>query len=290
MKIAFTFNVKPADAAAGPADRYAEWEDEVTIAAVEARPVPRRRRGPGRSRRTICPSGCARRAPTSSSTSPKASRGPNREAHVPALCEFWSTPYTGSDSLTMSLCLDKGRTKEILGHHGILTAPFTVVGGPEDLDGFAAWPAIVKPVHEGSSMGITRSSYCPSPEEARREIAERGPPLPPARHRRGLSRRPRVHLRDPGQRGGGARAADHRGRLRGPARGRAADLLVRGEVDLGQAGGAARHLPLPGARSTAPSPPRSSGRRSPPIASCAAATGRGSTSAATRAACPTSSR
>ena len=142
--------------------------------------------------------------------------GPNREAHVPALCEFWSTPYTGSDSLTMSLCLDKGRTKEILGHHGILTAPFTVVGGPEDLDGFAAWPAIVKPVHEGSSMGITRSSYCLSPEDARREIAS------VVRHYRqpaiveGYLGGREFTCGDPGQRSRGARAADHRGRLRAP--------------------------------------------------------------------------
>src|SRR5207247_435254 len=58
----------------------------------------------------------------------------------------------------------------ILSHHGIPTAPFTVVGGPEELDGFAAWPAIVKPLHEGSSMGITRSSYCRSRAEVRRAI------------------------------------------------------------------------------------------------------------------------
>ena len=36
MRIAFTFNVKPAAAGAEAGDRYAEWEDETTIAAVEA--------------------------------------------------------------------------------------------------------------------------------------------------------------------------------------------------------------------------------------------------------------
>ena len=44
--------------------------------------------------------------------------------------------------------------------------------GPEDLDGFAAWPAIVKPLHEGSSKGITNRSFCRSREEGRRAIAE----------------------------------------------------------------------------------------------------------------------
>ena len=170
MRIAFTFNVKPSAAASVPDDRYAEWEDEVTIAAVEAALA----RAGEVIRVEAAPDLPLRLRDTRADivfNIAEGLTGPNREAHVPALCEFWSTPYTGSDSLTMSLCLDKGRTKEILGHHGIPTAPFTVVGGPEDLDGFAVFPAIVKPVHEGSSMGITRSSYCLSPDDARREIA-----------------------------------------------------------------------------------------------------------------------
>ena len=171
MRIAFTYNVKPKAAGADSGDRYAEWEDEATIAAVEA---------------ALSRAGDVIRVEASDDLPlrlhdlrpdmvfniAEGIGGPNREAHVPAICEFWSTPYTGSDSMTMSLCLDKGRAKEVLAHHGIATAPFAVVGRAEELDGFAAWPAMVKPVHEGSSMGITRASFCPSPEEARREIAD----------------------------------------------------------------------------------------------------------------------
>ena len=43
----------------------------------------------------------------------------NREAHVPAICEFYGIPYSGSDPLTLSLCLDKARTKETLAYHGV---------------------------------------------------------------------------------------------------------------------------------------------------------------------------
>ncbi len=100
MRIGFTFNVKPGASAPDDDDRYAEWEDEETIAGVEA-----------------------------------------------ALA----------------------RAGEVIRLEAS-TAPFTVVGGPEELDGFAAWPAIVKPLHEGSSMGITRSSYCRSRAEVRRAI------------------------------------------------------------------------------------------------------------------------
>ena len=48
----------------------------------------------------------------------------NREAHVPAICEFFGIPYSGSDPFTLSLCLDKARTKETLAFHGIPTPKF----------------------------------------------------------------------------------------------------------------------------------------------------------------------
>ena len=35
--------------------------------------------------------------------------GVNREAHVPAICEFYGIPYSASDPFTLSLCLDKAR-------------------------------------------------------------------------------------------------------------------------------------------------------------------------------------
>jgi D-alanine-D-alanine ligase len=170
MRIAFAFNVKPAEPAAGDADRHAEWDDPATIAAVEAAlaqagdviRVEATEELPLRLREA---------RPDIVFNIAEGLVGPNREALVPALCEFWSLPYTGSDGLTMSLCLDKGRTKEVLAQHRIPSAPFAVVGRPEELDGFASWPAVVKPVGEGSSMGITAASYCRSPEEARREIA-----------------------------------------------------------------------------------------------------------------------
>ncbi|HEY8147910.1 MAG TPA: D-alanine--D-alanine ligase, partial [Vicinamibacteria bacterium] len=125
MRIAFTFNVKPRAPASDAGDRYAEWDEEETIAAVEA--------ALSRAGEVIrveatgdLPVRLHDVRPDIVFNIAEGLRGPNREAHVPAICEFWSTPYTGSDSLTMSLCLDKGRTKEVLAHHGIATAPFAV--------------------------------------------------------------------------------------------------------------------------------------------------------------------
>src|SRR3954465_10825668 len=89
--------------------------------------------------------------------------GVNREAHVPAICEFFGIPYSGSDPFSLSLCLDKARTKETLTFHGIPTPRFAVVEKIEDLRSAVEklqLPLFVKPLHEGSSKGITDGNLC----------------------------------------------------------------------------------------------------------------------------------
>jgi D-alanine-D-alanine ligase len=89
--------------------------------------------------------------------------GVNRESHVPAICEFYGIPYSGSDPFTLTLCLDKARTKETLTFHGIPTPRFAVVERVEDLAAVTeqlAFPLFVKPLHEGSSKGITDANLC----------------------------------------------------------------------------------------------------------------------------------
>ncbi len=85
-------------------------------------------------------------------------RGRGREAQVPALLELLGIPYSGSDSTTMSLCLDKGLTKQILRSAGIDTPEWQVlVTGREKLKTFR-YPVIVKPNEEGASKGISAES------------------------------------------------------------------------------------------------------------------------------------
>ncbi|KAF8807530.1 D-alanine--D-alanine ligase [Phlegmacium glaucopus] len=50
-----------------------------------------------------------------------------RESQVPALLEAWNIPFTFSDSATLALCLDKAKTKMVLEHYGIPTAPFACI-------------------------------------------------------------------------------------------------------------------------------------------------------------------
>jgi len=117
--------------------------------------------------------------------------GVNREAHVPAICEFYGIPYSASDPFTLSLCLDKSRTKEVLAFHGVPTARFSVVQGTREPGtgngerGLHAarskqprfpvpssqFPVFVKPVHEGSSKGITEANYCETEEQLQAQVA-----------------------------------------------------------------------------------------------------------------------
>src|SRR5205085_2270855 len=84
--------------------------------------------------------------------------GRNREAAVPALCELCGIPYTGSDSATLALALDKALTKRIIRQHGILTPDFQVmVTGREKLSPTLRFPLIVKPNAEGSSKGVSQA-------------------------------------------------------------------------------------------------------------------------------------
>src|SRR5215208_5938446 len=64
--------------------------------------------------------------------------GVNREAHVPAICEFYGIPYSASDPFTLSLCLDKARTKEVLAFHHVPTAKFAVIRELRELSARAA--------------------------------------------------------------------------------------------------------------------------------------------------------
>ncbi|MEO6879223.1 MAG: D-alanine--D-alanine ligase [Gemmatimonadaceae bacterium] len=107
--------------------------------------------------------------------------GTNREAHVPAICEFFGIPYSGSDPFTLSLCLHKARTKDLLTSYGIPNAPFVVIDSSADIGRLLRGdsplvarlspltPLFLKPVHEGSSKGITEENLV----RTRRELEER---------------------------------------------------------------------------------------------------------------------
>ncbi len=97
--------------------------------------------------------------------------GRSREAQIPAILDMLQIPYTGSDPLTLSTCLDKARTKEVLSYHKIPTANFIVIDSVEQADNInLQYPLFVKPVFEGSSKGIFSSSFVKTKSELLNEI------------------------------------------------------------------------------------------------------------------------
>ncbi len=97
--------------------------------------------------------------------------GVSREAQIPAMLEMLRIPYLGSDPLTLAICLDKARAKEILAYNGIPTAPFAVVSSMDEFEDLrVTFPAMVKPLHEGSSKGIYDSCVVRSAVDLEREV------------------------------------------------------------------------------------------------------------------------
>jgi len=91
--------------------------------------------------------------------------GRSREAQVPAVCEMLGVPYTHSDAMTLSICLDKHMTLKLAQSSGIPTPLHYLIENPSDVENREfPLPAVLKPVHEGSSMGITRRSLVKSRE------------------------------------------------------------------------------------------------------------------------------
>lgn len=167
MKIGIACNVKPLELAelgleeeppsTGPGgeDTFAEWDTAATVRAVE-RALSARYDTAFLIANSRFEEKLARTPVDLVFNIVEGLHGTFRESLVPALLEDRGIPYTGSDPLTLALCLDKARTKEVLAFHGIPTAPFAVIHDAADLaalNGFAV-PAMVKPVAEGSSKGI----------------------------------------------------------------------------------------------------------------------------------------
>jgi D-alanine-D-alanine ligase len=85
--------------------------------------------------------------------------GMGREAQVPAILDLYQIPYTFSDPLVMSLTLHKALTKRVIRDAKLSTGQFFLAAAPEDAGRVPfAPPYFVKPVAQGTGMGITTDS------------------------------------------------------------------------------------------------------------------------------------
>jgi len=188
MHIAFTFNLKDdsagvEDAAEPPSeppshppgalpdDRYAEWDDIHTVKAVE-------RALAVRHQVTLVNADLDAFAILRNLRSQidlvfnlaEGLHGASREGQLPALLDMLEIPYTGSDPLTLGLCLDKRRTKEVLRCNGVPTPRFWIVTALAEIPPRLPYPLMVKPTLEGSSKGVTDRSLVKNRRELRQQV------------------------------------------------------------------------------------------------------------------------
>lgn len=187
LRVGLAYNQKPDDDAEPPStevaadstvsphsaiDQYAEWDEPATIAAVESAlatvsTVIRL------EAKDDFPARLHEQRPDIVFNIAEGLHGPNREAHVPAICEYFDFRYTASDPLSLCLALDKRRAKEVFLARGVRTPAFKVIDGVGDggsLPGRAPW--FVKPLYEGSSKGIPESAYCETRDDVVRRAME----------------------------------------------------------------------------------------------------------------------
>lgn len=76
---------------------------------------------------------------------------------IQGLLETMGIPYTGSDVLASALAMHKVKAKELFRLHNLPTPPYYVMHRDRDIlaaHGDFGYPAVVKPVSEGSSVGV----------------------------------------------------------------------------------------------------------------------------------------
>jgi len=81
------------------------------------------------------------------------------DGSMQGLLECAGIPYTGSGILASSLAMDKLRTKQVWQSLGLPTPRHAVLSSVADCEAAAAelgFPLIVKPAHEGSSIGMAK--------------------------------------------------------------------------------------------------------------------------------------
>ncbi len=97
------------------------------------------------------------------------------DGKIQGLLESLSIPYTGSGILASSLCMDKLRTKQLWSGMGLPSAKYI------DLNEQTGWQttiqalnndAMVKPAHEGSSIGMSRVQTAEALKKAYYEAAK----------------------------------------------------------------------------------------------------------------------
>jgi len=95
-----------------------------------------------------------------------------KDAYVASLLGLLRIPYTGAGPIGLTLCRDKALCKRVLSHHRVRLPHFVAwAPGAKKPPGRVVYPAIVKPLLEDGSDGISMASLVYSDAECRERAA-----------------------------------------------------------------------------------------------------------------------
>lgn len=173
MKIALTCNLKKKDTSK-PADYFSEWDSQETIDAIASA-----LRNRGHTVEAIdveypnLVSYFRKNRVDMVFNIAEGACGKFRESEVPAILDYLNIPYTGSNTFSLALALNKTLTKKILKAENIPTPAFQLfVTGKEELNTALRFPLIVKPNCEGSAKGINSSNVVHNKSDLYQKIGE----------------------------------------------------------------------------------------------------------------------
>ncbi|MFA4984272.1 MAG: ATP-grasp domain-containing protein [Candidatus Omnitrophota bacterium] len=159
MKVALTYNLKEEDQSKPP-DYFSEFDSQDTIEAISS--------ALNRKGHAVYPVNINREDVISYFLKNRfdivfniaeGKTGRLRESEVPAILDFLGVPYTGSNTFSLALALNKALTKKILFAENIPTPRFQLfTRDAQALDSRLSFPLIVKPNREGSAKGINTSN------------------------------------------------------------------------------------------------------------------------------------
>ncbi|MFH1440558.1 MAG: ATP-grasp domain-containing protein [Candidatus Omnitrophota bacterium] len=173
MKIALTYNLKEKDSSKPP-DYFSEFDSQETInAVINALQL----KGHEAEAVNVCGTDIfdyfKKNKIDIVFNMAEGKAGRLRESEIPAILDYLDVPYTGSNTFSLALALNKGLTKKILKADNIPTPNFQLfVKGTENLNPELKFPLIVKPNCEGSAKGINKTNVVESKEGLFEKIKE----------------------------------------------------------------------------------------------------------------------
>jgi D-alanine-D-alanine ligase len=173
MKVALTYNLKKKDGAK-PEDYFSEYDSPHTIEAILA---ALRNRGHSAEALDVGEPGFyayfRENKVDMVFNIAEGRQSRFRESEIPAILDSLDIPYTGSNTLSLALALNKAFTKKILLAENIPTPAFQLfVKGDEELGKGLKFPLIVKPNREGSAKGIGISNVVSCREDLYVKVKE----------------------------------------------------------------------------------------------------------------------